>query len=532
MCVTTEIAGKFKLKGDRTNQLAASLNTEGFNQLLPNQRRNTTYVSRLQCVQAAIESQLDNLKKEYPNYKVGLVCFNGDVVIIGDGTKEKVIVTGDKLNNYETLINIGREYNIENSILTCEESLVQKLRLLEETGPTALGPAVAVCVGMAGKYPGSKIVVATDGLANTGIGCLDDHPSLLDQNTAVYTSLSQLAKQQGTTISVIGIKGTTINMDALGVLADTTGGHVDIVDPENITTNFGSIVDSKLVATNVVVKLFLHKGFTFPLDGDWVYDRNTTNTGEKSEKHKLYATRTIGNAFVDTEITAEFTEAPTEVESRNNSLQRQNVTTTTSSTAVETTTTTTTTSTTVASTTTTTTTRNENEVKQTNDEKMEDQILNKPEEIVNKSEKKELPFQVQITYTALSGMICTRVITRTKEVTSVAAEVEKEVDVSVLGMHANYVSALKAQAGDISGAIQTTETVSVLLRENIEDDADSSGVQAWEASTVQFNNEARAHSMAPPSASPTPKNDSYSNRIYGRKNCAKNKAQFSNKRKY
>lgn len=48
--------------------------------------RNVTYVSRLQCVQAAIESQVDLMKVEYPNRKVGLVSFNNEVNVIGDGT--------------------------------------------------------------------------------------------------------------------------------------------------------------------------------------------------------------------------------------------------------------------------------------------------------------------------------------------------------------------------------------------------------------------------------------------------------------
>lgn len=39
---------------------------------MPGQRRDVTYVSRLQCVQAAIDQQLDVLAKEHPKAKVGL----------------------------------------------------------------------------------------------------------------------------------------------------------------------------------------------------------------------------------------------------------------------------------------------------------------------------------------------------------------------------------------------------------------------------------------------------------------------------
>jgi hypothetical protein len=63
-----------------------------------------TYVSRLQCVQSAIDSQLGEMKKNNPDRKIGLVTFNNEVSIIGDGTKDPVTVAGDKLSNYEFLL--------------------------------------------------------------------------------------------------------------------------------------------------------------------------------------------------------------------------------------------------------------------------------------------------------------------------------------------------------------------------------------------------------------------------------------------
>jgi len=39
-------------------------------QHLPGQDRNVTYISRLQCAVAAIESQIESLALEYPNKRV------------------------------------------------------------------------------------------------------------------------------------------------------------------------------------------------------------------------------------------------------------------------------------------------------------------------------------------------------------------------------------------------------------------------------------------------------------------------------
>ncbi len=66
-----------------------------------------TYVSRLQCVQSAIDSQLENMKKNNPDRKIGLVTFNNEVTIIGDGIKPPVTVAGDKLFDHDFLLKNG-----------------------------------------------------------------------------------------------------------------------------------------------------------------------------------------------------------------------------------------------------------------------------------------------------------------------------------------------------------------------------------------------------------------------------------------
>jgi hypothetical protein len=42
------------------------------------------------------------MKKTYPNRKTGLVVFNDDVVVIGDGvSSQEKVITGDKLYKYD-----------------------------------------------------------------------------------------------------------------------------------------------------------------------------------------------------------------------------------------------------------------------------------------------------------------------------------------------------------------------------------------------------------------------------------------------
>jgi hypothetical protein len=56
---------------------------------------------------------------------------------------------------------------MEKTVKETGKSLQKKVLAIEETGPTALGPAVLTSVAMAcqGK-PGSTVVICTDGLSN------------------------------------------------------------------------------------------------------------------------------------------------------------------------------------------------------------------------------------------------------------------------------------------------------------------------------------------------------------------------------
>ena len=98
--------------------------------------------------------------------------------IIGDGTQDPQIISGDKLNDYDYLVKNGHEQGnlrMTKKINESKKLLTDKLMSLEETGPTALGPALLTGIAMAAEgAPGSQVTLCTDGLANIGIGNFDD----------------------------------------------------------------------------------------------------------------------------------------------------------------------------------------------------------------------------------------------------------------------------------------------------------------------------------------------------------------------
>lgn len=145
----------------------------------------------------------------------------------------------------------------------------EQLRQLGATGQTALGPALLVANGMiAGAAPGARIVLCTDGCSNVGVGglvvdetggrSLADFLPGLESCRQFYKTEALRARERGATVSVISIEGEHSNLQALGVVADITGGAIQRVQPIQLAFAFETCVFQELVATRVDVHVRLH----------------------------------------------------------------------------------------------------------------------------------------------------------------------------------------------------------------------------------------------------------------------------------
>ena len=188
------------------------------------------------------------MSKGAPDRKLGIVTFNNEVTIIGDGSKDPQVITGDKLFNYDYLIENGQTQAasfMQKPIKETNGILSAKLMALEETGPTALGPALASAIALAGSgAPGSAVVLCTDGLSNVGLGAFDEVYSKEDEKKVneFYETLGEYAKSKGVSVSIISIAGEECKISTLSTLAELTGGTVERVDPIQLTQNFANIL--------------------------------------------------------------------------------------------------------------------------------------------------------------------------------------------------------------------------------------------------------------------------------------------------
>ncbi|CAB1312318.1 unnamed protein product [Coregonus sp. 'balchen'] len=173
------------------------------------------------------------------------------------------------------------------------DCLQREILGLSESGATALGPASLVAIAMASRQPGSKVIICTDGKANTDLGNLEvegnDARSHLS-STIFYHDLGEYAASQGVTVSVLAIEGTDCKLDELGRLADRTGGKVVIASPNELYTEFEEIIQNRTIATHCSVTLLLP----------------TTLCVRREREAGNRGTREVGNVASDTEITFQF----------------------------------------------------------------------------------------------------------------------------------------------------------------------------------------------------------------------------------
>ena len=240
-----------------------------------------------------------------PKRRVALVTFGSQVAIVGDGSQGVPrIIAGDRLNDADFVraeaLKCANGGYMSKPIGDTHEALVKEVMGLEEGGPTALGPALLAAITMAGAgKAGSKVVVCTDGMANVGLGSLEELKT--DEDHAIADrfygeSCGDLAKSNGVEVSVITIKGENCRLEYLSKIAESSGGDVTIVDPSNLTQEFANILETPVIATHVQAKILLHSIMEF---------RNEKLIHLSSNRSTMV--REIGNVTEQTEITFEYT---------------------------------------------------------------------------------------------------------------------------------------------------------------------------------------------------------------------------------
>jgi len=227
---------------------------------------NGQHVSKLASVANAVYSQMDALRHEHPKRRVCLITFGSDVDVFNGEEHKKA--TGITLSDWHLITKFSQDVAVEKPISDSFDALAEEVVYMEERGCTALGPALLMAIDIAGRKRGSYVVLCTDGLANQGIGSLEDLEKEIDKDEnekseveLLYERFGTTARDAGVTVSVIGIKGTKCSLKNLGVVADISGGSVDLVDPTNV--DFAGVIEEPTLASSVKVTMRVIPAFVF-----------------------------------------------------------------------------------------------------------------------------------------------------------------------------------------------------------------------------------------------------------------------------
>ncbi|XP_054758753.2 circularly permutated Ras protein 1-like isoform X1 [Lytechinus pictus] len=275
-------------------------------------------VTRLECMKQAITRQLDFFELDEESEKrVGLVTFESQVLVRGDGSQTQRSVS-DPMTNMQGLIKKGKDmasqFNIR-PVSSAVGDLRSQVSNLKTAGSTALGPALCVCVGLLAKEPGSEIVLCTDGQPNVGVGSFGFGHHRGDSSEAIsfYRQIGNIAKEQQTTISIIGIQtNQSLQMEHISNTVSITGGNLNLLDPHELTRQIRQLGQDPVVANDVELTLVLHPILQFD---------ETMTEGVIQDGNRL--TINMGNVHRSTDLTFRFKLKPGQSEAQQSTLPFQ-----------------------------------------------------------------------------------------------------------------------------------------------------------------------------------------------------------------
>lgn len=218
----------------------------------------------LSAVKRSLSTTIDSIAANSPEAIFGLIEFDSDVQYVnmdGSGTfqlpsntffrLDDIIGYVDKVIDKLKFLPVGKN----------STTIKQYIQSLTTKGITALGPAMAFAYAIARHRRISRIVLLTDGLANTGIGSFEGVQAIPPKE--FYTDLARQFLDIGATIDVVGLATSTgIEMKTLGIMPDITNGQIFYVTPNELDKSVAELASAELIGRDVEVRIITPPGVT------------------------------------------------------------------------------------------------------------------------------------------------------------------------------------------------------------------------------------------------------------------------------
>jgi hypothetical protein len=226
---------------------------------------------KLEAVKTALVQNIHKITADYPTMTFVLAPFSTNVELMLTPDNRHYFKDGPNFHKEEKLIEELRPLVQKSPFKPLEKNFEKWTAIVKNMGPmdmTALGPALflglqTIIQSQSDKIPkpGGRVLLLTDGLANIGMGSIENSASAKDSGPSVfYHHLAELAVQNNIIVDIVAVRdasgGNSVALDIIGSITDYTGGSMAFVKAEEIESTFDQFRGTNFVARNVTLRVF------------------------------------------------------------------------------------------------------------------------------------------------------------------------------------------------------------------------------------------------------------------------------------
>jgi Mg-chelatase subunit ChlD len=181
-----------------------------------------------EAVKRSLKETIKDLKVNAPISRLGLIAFKSNVYLINFKGQNIITVLGDDLYSQEKVAErfSHAKYDFE-PIEKTANNWLETISKLQSRDMTALGPGLLGGYTLLKMRGGGRLLLLTDGLANTGFGTLEG-PSATGKN--FYKEVAGSCNLGNIIVDVVGVRDEStesqLALKTLGNLALETGGDI------------------------------------------------------------------------------------------------------------------------------------------------------------------------------------------------------------------------------------------------------------------------------------------------------------------
>ncbi len=228
---------------------------------------------KLEAVKHALVQNIHQLTADFPTTKFILIPFSSDVLVYPTPQDQIVIKDGPQFfkeaKMEQEITKIVEKYPFQ-PIENVYEGWTNIVKKMTDRSMTALGPALFMGVQTIiasqksqAKKAGGKVILLTDGLANVGLGSVENNLNVDKKESGFYISVAKRCLENNIIVDMVGVReqggGNSVALDVIGKVTDYTGGQMLFITADQVESAFGSFHHTNYIARNVVMRVYSPK---------------------------------------------------------------------------------------------------------------------------------------------------------------------------------------------------------------------------------------------------------------------------------